>query len=159
VGCDVHTVAQKRDEQGKWTTFYGEFAEGPAPFDWRQYGLYGWLAGVRNYSDITPISEPRGLPDDFNLGEWEDESGDWLGDHSYSWLSVDELLAVDYDQVVEDRGVSQEIRPGLVNGGATCEPGGGEQTTLRDFLGERYFKDLYTLKALGAERIVFGFDS
>ena len=36
------------------------------PFDWRSYGMYGFLAGVRNYSAVQPISEPRGFPEDAN---------------------------------------------------------------------------------------------
>lgn len=34
-------------------------------YDERQhYNLYAWLAGIRNYNGITPISEMRGCPDD-----------------------------------------------------------------------------------------------
>lgn len=32
-------------------------------------------------------------------------------------------------------------------------------TTYREFLGEAFFTDLEKLKAAGAERMVFGFDS
>ena len=30
----------------------------------RNYNLFAMLAGVRNYSNITPIAEPRGIPHD-----------------------------------------------------------------------------------------------
>lgn len=155
MGCDIHIIAQKRNEQGQWVAVSGKFS----PFDWRSYGMYGWLAGVRNYSDVTPISEPRGLPDDFSLVKWEAETNDWLGDHSYSWLSVEELLAVDYDQMIEDRRVSRQIAPNVWHGGKTCGPGEGRQEALREFLGDKFMSDLAKLKELGAERIVFGFDS
>ena len=161
MGCDIHIVAQRR-VNGAWQCVDGAFAEGPSPFDWRQYGMFGWLAGVRNYSGVEPISLPRGVPDDVGqLEGWpriEDE-GLYLGDHSYSWFSVEELLAVDYDQVVEDRRVSRQVAHNLFSGAETCEPGEGEYMKLRTFLGPQFMADLDMLRALGAERIVFGFDN
>lgn len=168
MGCDIHTVAQKRDADGKWICVKGEFQEGSDPFDWRQYGMYGWLADVRNHSGVTPISQPRDLPHDHDLEGWDGEYwltpdreyGDgWLGEHSRSWLSVEELLAVDYEQIVEDRRVSRQISANIWSGAETAEPGGGEKMTLRKFLGEAYFSDLAELRRIGAERILFGFDS
>ncbi len=147
MGCDIHSQAEKRVE-GKW-----EAIPDLLPFDWRSYGMYGFLANVRNYSAVPPISEPRGLP--------PDATGDTdytYGDHSYSWLSVEELLAFDYDQPMEDRRVTRTVG-NFTNGGVTAEPGGGSQTTFREFLGPHFFEDLEKLKAAGAERIVFGFDN
>lgn len=151
MGCDIHSRAERR-ENGKWVVI-----DGLAPFDWRSYGMFGFLAGVRNYSAIPPLSEPRGLPDD--TPQSGDDYDDYLGDHSFSWLSLDELLAFDYDQPVEDRRVTRTMPNGVINGGCTAEPGGGEMTTYREFLGEAFFDDLAKLKAAGAERVVFGFDS
>lgn len=148
MGCDIHSQAEKR-VNGKWERI-------PAfePFDWRQYGMYGFLADVRNYSDVKPIAPRRGIPQDADV----DEDEHWLGDHSFSWLSVEELASFDYDQPMEDRRVTREVN-GIMNGGCTAEPGGGEMTTYREFLGPAFFADLEKLKKLGAERIVFGFDS
>ena len=152
MGCDIHSRAERK-VGGKW-----EVIPGLAPFNWRSYGMYGFLANVRNYSAVPPLAEPRGIPDDApKVGEYDEYSD--LGDHSYSWLSVDELLAFNYDAPVEDRRVTVQVAPNCWNGGATAEPGGGEKTTYREFLGEAFFKDLEKLKAEGAERIVFGFDS
>lgn len=149
MGCDIHTVAQRRTIDG-WKTL--DFA----PFDWRSYGMFGFLADVRNYSAVMPISEPRGLPDDFErIDEYEPD----VGDHSHSWLSVAELLDFDYDQLMEDRRITVQTGPNSWNGGTTSEPGGGEITTYRKFLGKEFFDDLAKLKELGADRIVFGFDS
>lgn len=148
MGCDIHSRAERR-VGGKW-----QIIPGLAPFDWRSYGMFGFLANVRNYSAIPPLSEPRGLPDDAPREDDED-----LGDHSYSWLSIDELLAFNYDQSVEDRRVTRQITPNFSDGGCTADPGGGEMTTYREFLGPAFFEDLDKLKAAGAERIVFGFDS
>jgi hypothetical protein len=151
MGCDIHSQAERRVD-GKWTRI-----EGLEPFDWRSYGMYGFLANVRNYSDVTPISEARGLPVDADYVA--EESEHWLGDHSFSWLSLNELLAFDYDQPMEDRRVSEQIAPNVWSGAGTAQPGGGKQTTYRDFLGEGFFEELEKLKTVGAERIVFGFDS
>lgn len=146
MGCDIHIRAERK-AGGKW-----EIIPGLRPFDWRHYGMFAFLANVRNYSAIPPLSEPRGLPNDA-----PDDSD--LGDHSYSWLSVDELSAFDYEAAVEDRRYTRQEGPGWWNGAATCEPGQGEMTTYREFLGEAFFDDLEKLKRAGAERIVFGFDS
>lgn len=156
MGCDIHIKAQKRDGDS-WVNVNGDFTEGSAPFDWRSYGLFGFLAGVRNYSDLTPISEPRGLPE--GVTEWSDNDETWFGDHSHSWLSVEELSAFNYDAAMEDRRVGRQLAPNLYSGACTAEPGGGKMTTYREFLGEAFFADLHELRRIGAERIVFGFDS
>jgi hypothetical protein len=116
--------------------------------------MYGFLADVRNYSAIPPITPQRGLPHDVAGGDDAD-----LGKHSHSWLSLSELLAFDYDAPVEDRRIRVQLAPDFWSGAGTAEPGGGEMTTYRGFLGEEFFADLEKLKAAGAERIVFGFDS
>jgi len=154
MGCDIHSFAEKKDEVGNW-----EVIPDFEPFDWRSYGLYGWLADVRNYSGLTPISKPRGFPSDASF-EVKDDYETWDCDaHSASWLSVAELLAFDYDAPCEDRRVSRQIGPNLWSGGETCAPGEGEQTTYREFLGESFFNELDKLKELNAERIVFWFDN
>lgn len=157
MGCDIHIVAQKLEGE-RWVNVSGKFHEGPRPFDWRSYGMFGFLAGVRNYSDIPSIAECRGLPSGIDPEEYGDE-GIWLGDHSYSWLSVAELSAFDYEQPVEDRRVTRQIASGIWSGGQTCDPGDGEMTTYREFLGPAFFDDLRELQRIGAERVVFGFDS
>lgn len=158
MGCDIHIIAQRRNGD-TWEEVSGEFTDGPAPFDWRSYGMFGFLANVRNYSAVPPISEPRGLPEDHDPGNVDEYGGCFLGDHSFSWLSVEELLAFDYDQPMEDRRVTRQIGPNAWSGAVTADPGGGEMTTYRVFLGEAFFNDLAELQRIGAERIVFGFDS
>jgi hypothetical protein len=152
MGCDIHITYQKK-VNNTWIDAY----PGGSPLNYRSYALFGFLANVRNYSGITPISEPRGLPEDYEPDD-DDHSLSNLRDnvdtHSCSWLSIDELLSFNYDQMTEDRRV---MRNG--NGGCTCEPGEGEKMTYREFLGEGYFEDLELLKEAGVERIVFGFDN
>lgn len=154
MGCDIHSFAEKKDANGIW-----KIIPDLSPFDWRSYALYGWLANVRNYSGLVPISERRGLPEAVSL-EVKDKHALWDCDaHSTSWLTVEELLAFDYDQPCEDRRVSRQIGPNHWDGGQTCEAGEGRMTTYREMFGERLFEDLEKLKAAGAERVVFWFDN
>lgn len=153
MGCDIHLNYQRKTEMG-W-----EDVSFPAveidnydtwwPLGYRSYGLFGFLVGVRNYSHVPPLSNLRGLPDDF---AHDDETD--IGDHSFSWLSLEELTFFDYDQSFEDR---RTMRDG--NGAADAGAGNGEQTTFREFLGPGYFTDLQRMIDAGVDRIVFGFDS
>jgi len=90
MGCDIHGVFQRFDpETEKWVEIPSEYGQD------RDYQLFSVLAGVRNYhlEPIEPISRPRGLPEDF---DWDDSEyptrSVWLGDHSHSWLSGEEML-------------------------------------------------------------------
>ena len=124
-------------------------------FDWRNYGMYAFLAGVKNYSAIEPISKPRDIPDDISpeLRKIVDEN---LG-HSASWLTIKELKDFDYNQTIEDRRYTKQIIPTFSDGGATCEPGQGTKMPLSEFLCESYFKQLNEFVD-GEYRIVFWFD-
>lgn len=144
MGCDIHAVVQARDGGG-WKDVHSTWDQD------RHYFLFGWLAGVCR-PEMTPVAEPRGFPADFALvegdthpttleaycdrrKEWldEDERGNptyWMGDHTYSWLTADEILAAEVPQ-------SQD----------------GD--VLRYFVDEvKRLKDEH-----GEVRIVFGFDS
>ena len=149
MGCDIHIHAERRLPSGQWSAI--RYLK---PFSAPDYGVFGWLAGVRNYSALTPISEPRGLPSRVSDTVARDYAI-WSGDaHDASWLSVAELRAVDYEQIVEDRRCTRNG-----NGGSTCEPGEGKKQTLREFLGLGFFRGLDALVAAGAERVVFWFDN
>lgn len=92
MGTDIHGVFQRRDQStGKWLDVPSEYEEN------RHYQLFAVLAGVRNGrgfagvitgTPVTPIAEPRGLPEDFEVVDGEDH-----GDHTHSWLTADEILA------------------------------------------------------------------
>lgn len=154
MGCDIHAFAEKRNAAGVF-----KILKSVEPFDVRSYGLFGFLAGVRNYSAITPIALPRGIPADASAWITE-EHETWSADaHSASWLSVAELLAFDYDAQCEDRRCSRRMPGGWLDGGQTCEPGEGKTQTYREFLGVRFFEDLKALEEEGAERVVFWFDN
>ena len=97
-------------EHDKWVTI----GEG---YDGRNYKVFTALAGVRCCEGIVPICEPRGLPDCPDTAYFDEgikidgnfielisshrsgsieEKGYWLGDHSYSWLLLSEVLAYDW---------------------------------------------------------------
>ena len=118
MGCDIHAYAERKTISGY------EYMPEITPFDWRSYSLFGFLAGVRNYSAVPVIAEPRGFPDDVSADVREKYEQWDMDAHTPSWLSMAELLAWDYDAEVEDRRV---MRNG--NGGCTCELGEGKRMT------------------------------
>lgn len=153
MGCDIHVRVERRNKKGEYKHIHGF-----APFSNRDYGTFGFLAGVRNYSNIPPICELRGFPCDASKSVEQDYIG-WGDDaHSSSWISVEELLGFDYDKQIEDCRVTRMTQYGL-DGGCTCEKGDGRLTTYRDFLGPYFFKDLEYLSKKHAHRIVFWFDN
>jgi hypothetical protein len=148
MGCDIHWIVEKRTATG-WERLEIDSLGG------RCYALFGWLADVRNYSAIPPISRPRGLPRDYldSAGFFKDHY------HSVSWLGVKELQEFDYDQAVEDRRVSGRDALGMINGGLTAPPGCGRMTTYRELFPEEFFEALEGMRRQKADRVIFGFDS
>lgn len=160
MGCDIHLIAQRRLSQERNVAVWAEAANAFEDveddfFDCRSYALFGFLAGVRNYSAIEPISPPRGIPEDFHdeTHRFREQEG-YTFYHDRSWLTLQELLDHDYAQVIEDRRVTIGG-----DGGCTSEPGGGKAMPLRDFLGDWYFAELERMKEAGVDRIVFCFDN
>lgn len=95
MGTDIHAVFQKQLPDGRWEDVESEYSEG------RHYQLFAVLAGVRNGTGfaglvtgdpVTPISEPRGLPEDFEIDD-DHHFDKWMGEHSFSWLLGSEILA------------------------------------------------------------------
>ena len=165
MGCDLHSHVEVKTAQGGWREVprlieWGQYDE-TGPFQHRTYGVFGFLAGVRNYSAVKPICEPRGFPDDASEDVRADYYG-WGGAHTPSWLLVSELLAVDYGSKVNDRRVTRQVAPRSFDGGCTGSPEEGEIKTLRDFLGVGFMADLDRLAVLeseGINRVVFWFDN
>lgn len=156
MSCNIHAWAEKKTPDGGWR----HIPMSNEPFTYvHWYGLYGFLADVRNYHGVPPIEQPRGLPDDVSAYVRRDNS-DWTCDaHTESWLTIAELEAFDYSAAMEDRRYTQQTGPRSFDGGATCEEHQGRKTTFREFLGENFFKELDRLKSLRVERVVFWFDN
>ncbi len=115
--CEKRAVlAGKTDDY-----WYREYKEGlpiaPSRFANRNYDLFGILANVRNgrgfagivIGDGWPsIAADRGLPEGVALPSYNDDDGDdsyvrgipsGLGDHSFTYVTLDELKAYDWDGV------------------------------------------------------------
>lgn len=185
MGCDIHIFAEVK-RQGKWekvtdecfTDIYYETKKSSCPFDWRSYAMYGFLADVRNYSNCKPISETKGLPLD---SEYLNSPSKWQGSisygteepvkidtnyddiredwnyHSHSYLTLKELLQVDYEETFWDRRITRGF-----NGASISEEGEGTMKTYREHLGETFFKNIEELKQLGSPedvRVIFWFDN
>lgn len=162
MGCDIHSHAEVKTH-GRWVPVTAKLFPGwdtgtAQPFGNRSYGMFGFLANVRNYSRVPCITgEPRGLPDDYTVGD-----AYRIDYHSHSWLLLKELLEYNYDQVFEDLRVTREVSPGWFDGAVTADPGEGCATTIREFLGKYFFNHLAILQTLGSPgdvRIVFWFDN
>ena len=62
MGCDIHLfIEYKENTSNNWWCFGSEINPG------RNYSIFAHLCGVRNYHNIKPITEPRGLPDDVSF--------------------------------------------------------------------------------------------
>jgi len=210
MGTDIHGVAQRRTAAG-WQDVpssswhhrdYQLFAALAGVRNGRGF------AGIKTGDAIDPIAEPRGLPPDFEvIGDqhplpkdvWEAyplakyyEPGEegygslWMGDHSHSWLSADEILAWrDRAPIVWKTGVLarpefEAWRPGSAPeaycGGvsgpgvvivdmaeAKERPSSHVRVSWHEGLRERlgyFFAEVERLRAEHGEvRLVFGFDS
>ena len=206
MGCDVHGVWQAKKD-GKWVDIESSWEQD------RHYFLFSWLANVRNgygfagiptYSPIKPIAEPRGIPKDFEcdgdfihpvprleiLGSRSEYHGKdeplemWMGEHSHSWLTADEILAAPTpDKVWQTGVVPREFFDAWdgVNGPESWSGGiSGKDVRVADSPTDvkedsthvriwwikaadtlKYFTDeVRRLKELHGEvRLVFGFDS
>lgn len=104
MGCDIHIYTEKKRNDGSWwccdhfklNPYYGEPGERQyyiePIYSGRNYSLFATLAGVRNYDNVKPIDEPRGLPHD--ISDAVKAEADWWGHdaHSHSWLLAGELF-------------------------------------------------------------------
>jgi hypothetical protein len=103
MGCDIHAMIERR------ATHKGDSGE-PELWPWwinsgdpdlnRDYTLFGILAGVRDDS-VTPISEPRGIPEDASsvMKAWHESWG--VDAHSASFVTLSELVSYDMSAVDE----------------------------------------------------------
>lgn len=124
MGTNIHLFIEARTHaSGVWELVSG----GPRSL-WQNYAEFAILAGVRNEFGIVPVAQPRGLPPDMSSklreinsnhysasreDEWErlrEEHavtyGDGhLGEACHSWLTLEELLAYNWNQRANFEGV------------------------------------------------------
>lgn len=175
MGCDIHIFTEVK-EQGKWKmsledvfslddferTYYKKDKTNN-PFDDRHYGVFAFLAGVRNYSDIKGFECKYALPEDIT-DEVKQEYEDWAGDaHSISYLYAKELIEFDYDQICNDKRVTRQIAPNIFHGGMTGTEEEGTKMPFKEYLGVWFMKHVEELKVLVEKyedvRVVFWFDN
>lgn len=187
MGCDIHAVWQAKKD-GKWIDVPSKYDED------RDYELFAWLAGVRNRFDIKPIDQPRGLPEDFEMesgyhpdpsgiSEYTRDGARWMGDHSFSWFTADELLAAPAPDCMKSGLIAlEQIKDwdGKSNPSSYCQDAFGPNIRKAESLAEirpgtthvrvswpipkselKYFLD--EVRAMrdqrGKVRFVFGFDN
>lgn len=157
MGCDIHVKLEVRDSDGitwKPAGFHPttDSRRDDEFWDCRSYAMFSVLAGVRNYSAVTPLTTPRGFPSDMSLGAqiWSD----WGDFHSPTYYVLSELLTFNYDAPLEDRRNLPESAP-------------GRMTTYREFMTNVFFRDVERLRVWATEndidpedvRIIMAFDN
>ena len=98
MGCNIHgylEVMEYPDTEHAWKTTYEILYD-------RSYSFYAAIADVRNYSDIEPISTPRGLPEDLSRETKHQADADGGDGHSHSYLYANELREYDWFQIIPD---------------------------------------------------------
>jgi hypothetical protein len=161
MGTSVSTLTEVKTDNGDWSidTF--------SPFQAQNYGVFAFLANVRNNFMLTPVSFHPGLPEGHESIE---QIINLLGDkgfvsrypynilegHYQVHVYLSDLIKFDYDQHFEDL---RNYGPGFDH---SVEPGKGVMTTYRELLGQKYFDDLESLKNIGERcdvRIILAFES
>lgn len=79
MGCDIHAHTEIR-YKCDWYHYQKHDID-------RDYYLFAIMAGVRNYQDITPVAEPRGLPPNLSVVTLLEANYMGTDGHSHSWLS------------------------------------------------------------------------
>lgn len=178
MGCDIHSFVEIREAGAGWRPLdrdvfplseydqrWRKQTHGRSPFDWRSYGMYGFLADVNNWSHVPTCADTgRGLPDDVSPEVRREYCGqpdqEWFGNAAddrcdgygigTTWLALAELLAFDYDKIFWNRRVTKQTGPRTWDGAALAEEGEGEHLSVREFLDKAFFRDLDILATLGA---------
>ncbi len=105
MGCDIHLYVEMRNKESKkWESldhtkydkYFDEYGVDHV-YDDRDYKVFSILANVRNYDNIEPISDPRGVPfDTCELIRKEYDAYYEYDMHSASYVTLKELN--DYKQ-------------------------------------------------------------
>lgn len=88
IGCDIHVHIEVKME-GEWRHYSNPHVE-------RNYRLFSLMADVRNYKDLEPISQPKGLPSDVTYLTRVDHEHWGVDVHDESYLTIGELIELKY---------------------------------------------------------------
>ena len=132
MGTDIHGVWQAKKD-GRWTDIESNYSQD------RHYFLFAWIGNVRNgfgfagcktHDPLEPLTDCRGLPEDFEVvggdthpiddlaimdprrRKWYEEGEPkevWMGDHSHSWVTVDEVLDASDQGTAKEGWVSLKV--------------------------------------------------
>jgi len=85
MGCDIHAHLEVKIG-GEWHYF--------SPVEmWQSYTTFAKMANVRNWDEgPTPISKPKGLPQDISFMTKYHSDNYGVDGHPHSWLGYDELI-------------------------------------------------------------------
>jgi hypothetical protein len=98
MGCDIHMYFERKLDNGSWTNIPSDEEYG-GYYVCRNYILFGYLAGVRNYN-VKPIADQRGIPKDVSKTIYEIYFDFGSDAHSASYLTIEELLAAEKSKVI-----------------------------------------------------------
>lgn len=161
MGISITIIAESRDDTGSFAGTHVVFTDDEHDADEnelastvldallvRNFDRYAFLAGQTNNAGIRPISPPRGLPEDASLIARELSSLMGTDAWGRSWLTIDELMAFDYDQPLRflDGFCPATNLPAKAAG------------TYRQMLGDEMILAVRELKARRFERLVIWFD-
>ena len=105
MGCDIH-ICTEINKKGVWVNSddwkYNPYYEVVntdgvqeytlnSIYNTRNYNLFALLAGVRNYSNVTPIAEPKGIPEDVHHITKQEYDMWGLDAHTPSWFTLEEI--------------------------------------------------------------------
>lgn len=170
MGCDIHIFTEVKKENN-WELFKEDFFtdsynsdnKEKSPFKWRSYGVFAFLADVRNYSAIKGFKCKFELPEDCSQEVLKEYEYWEIDAHSCSWLTAKELIDFDYSKTLNDRRVTRQISPNIFNGAITGTEQEGTLKTYSEFLGDLFMKQIEELKILLDKyedvRLVFWFDN
>ena len=150
----------------EWSVNAWEGPSFPIAHSHRNYGLFGILADVRNYSGFTPIKPWEKWPDDHTRKRrpscFSDELGDGWERGISTWYYAQELLDFDWDTPALNRRNDGHDPPNWGTGPYTAPEGQGEPTTYREEVGESFLAEVAAIRALHPDplgvRILMGFD-
>lgn len=110
MGCDIHINVEVQQEDSTWREIpyqivwqgrmpkYADRPIAPEGFDNRNYNLFAILANVRNGRGFAGIKTGEGWPSiAANRGLPQNSPSKNSGDHSFTWVLLDELKSFDWD--------------------------------------------------------------